>query len=275
MSTEENKAIARRLLDEAWNLGRVEQLDEYYAPDGTISDMTLLKELKDNIVWWHKAAPGFKFTILNILAEGETVMVHWQVDLTYTIPTEPLPDEPFVPLGKPVCWRGVDILRIENGKIVSKLYTNLWYEMLVKLGAIPLEKIKQNKAAVRKFVDAVNRQDTALLAEVCTPEVAKNGQRRFLECIRYYEGPSHRVGRHGCGRRRCGGENGHLRLPYRRGTWPSSHRELVDEPWINLSFISLMAKYPRWIRYPMLKTSSSSWAVPSNQWQSNAVRRKP
>jgi predicted ester cyclase len=33
---------------------------------------------------------------------------------------------------------------------------------------------EENKAAVRKFVDALNRRDTALLAEVCTPEVAKN-----------------------------------------------------------------------------------------------------
>jgi len=40
MSTEENKAIARRFFEEAWNQGRVEQLDQYYAPDGSVSDMT-------------------------------------------------------------------------------------------------------------------------------------------------------------------------------------------------------------------------------------------
>jgi len=173
MTTKENKAIARRFLEEAWNQGQVEQLDEYYAPDGSAPDMTPLQDLKSLILWWHKAAPGLKFTILNILAEGETVMVHWQVDVTYTVPTEPLPDEPFIPLGKPVSWKGVDIYRIVDGKIVSEQNANPWYGMLVEVGAIPLKKIELNKAAARKFVDAVNRQDTALLAEVCTPELAK------------------------------------------------------------------------------------------------------
>lgn len=174
MSTEENKAIAHRFFEEAWNQGRIEQLDQYYAPDGSVSDMTPLQELKSTILWFHKAAPGLKFTILNILAEGETVMVHWQVDVTYTIPTDPLPEEPFMPLGKPVSWKGVDIMRIVDGKIVSAHYANPWYGMLVEVGAIPLEKIAQNKAAVRKFVDALNRQDTSLLTEICTPKVAKN-----------------------------------------------------------------------------------------------------
>lgn len=33
--------------------------------------------------------------------------------------------------------------------------------------------IEENKAAAQKFADALNRQDFALLAEVATPEVAK------------------------------------------------------------------------------------------------------
>lgn len=173
MSTEENKAIARRFFEEVWNLGRVEQLDSFYAPDGSVPGMDSLQDSKNNILWFHKAAPGLKFTILNLLAEGDIVMAYWQVNVTYQTPTEPLPDEFFIPLGKPVSWKGVDIFRIVDGKIVSQQNANPWHSMLVEIGVIPLEKIIHNKAAVRKFVDALNRQDTALLAEVCTPEVAK------------------------------------------------------------------------------------------------------
>jgi predicted ester cyclase len=39
---------------------------------------------------------------------------------------------------------------------------------------ILLQKIEHNKAVVSKFVDALNRQDTALLEETCIPEIAKN-----------------------------------------------------------------------------------------------------
>ncbi len=45
--------------------------------------------------------------------------------------------------------------------------------MLVEVGVIPLKQIEQNKAAVRKFVDALNQQEPALLDEVCSPEVAR------------------------------------------------------------------------------------------------------
>ncbi len=173
MSIEENKAIARRSFEEAWNQGRVDLLDEYYAPDGSTPDMPSLQDFKDLIHWWHKAAPGFKFTILNVLAEEETAMVHWQVDVTYSHPMNPPPDEPFIPLNKPVSWKGVDIFRIVDRKIVAAQFANPWHTMLIEAGAIPLKQIEQNKAAARKFVDALNRQDTALLSEVASPEVAQ------------------------------------------------------------------------------------------------------
>lgn len=173
MSIEENKAIARRFLEEAWNQGRVEELDEYYAPDGSASDMTPLQDQKDRILGMRTVAPGLKFTILNIMAEDEIVMVHWRVDMTISKAIEPPPEEPSIPFGKPVSWQGVYIDRIVDGKIVSAKYVNPYYRMLVDIGVIPLKKISQNKAAVRKFVDAFNRQDTALFTEVCTPDVAK------------------------------------------------------------------------------------------------------
>ena len=168
-----NKAVAQRFVEEAWNQGKLEVLDEIYAPDGSDPEIYSLETLKGNITYFHKYAPGIKFTALDRVADDDTVLQYWRVDFTYSIPAEPPPDEFFFPLGKPISFYGFDKFRIVGGKIVSYRYANEWADTLVKIGVIPLEKIKSNKAAVVKFADALNRQDAALLSEVCTPETAK------------------------------------------------------------------------------------------------------
>ena len=139
---------------------------------GPHPDMDTPEQWKERVLWFHKTCPGFKGTILDLMAEGDKVMANTQWDLTYTVPPESPPAN-FPPLGKPVSWRNMNVFRIVDGKLVSQQNSSGWTDMLVEIGVIPLEKIEHNKTAVRKFVDALNRQDTALLAEVCTPEVAK------------------------------------------------------------------------------------------------------
>jgi predicted ester cyclase len=173
MSTEENKAIVLRHLKDVLEQGHVELIESCYAPDGSVPGMETPEQWRDLILGFHKSCPGYKITILDMMADGDKVMVNTQVDLTYTVPPE-LPQELFFPpLGKPVSWRNMDVYRIVGGKIVSDQGVSGWMDMLLENGVIPLVKIEHNRAAVRKFVDALNRQDTALLAEVCTPEVAK------------------------------------------------------------------------------------------------------
>jgi predicted ester cyclase len=172
MSTEENKAIVVRHLKDVLEQGRVELIDSYYAPDGSVPDMNTPEQWRDLVLWHHKTCPGFKITILDTMADGDKVMIHYHIDLTYTVPPEQPPSS-FPPLGKPVSWRNMNVFRIVDGKLVSEQNVSGWTDMLVEIGVIPLEKIEQNKAAVRKFVDALNRQDIALLREVSSPEVAK------------------------------------------------------------------------------------------------------
>lgn len=173
MSTEENKALVRRHLKEVLEGGHVELIDSYYAPDGSVADIDTPEQFRDRVLWHHKTCPGFKLTILDLMAEGDKVMAHLKYNLTYSVPVDPPPAN-FPPLGQPVTWRNFNVFRIVNGKMVSQQPLTGWTEMLVEIGVIPLEQIDHNKTAVRKFVDAVNNQDTALLAEVCTPELAKD-----------------------------------------------------------------------------------------------------
>ena len=173
MSTEENKAIVLRHEKEVLEGGHVELIDSYYAPDGTAPKMDTPEEWRERVLWFHKTCPGFKITILDLMAEGDKVMVNLQADLTYSVPTDPPPSY-FPPLGQPVSWRNISVYHIVNGKLVSQQSNTGWKDMLVEIGVIPLKQIENNRAAVRKFVDGLNQQDTALLNEVCTPEVAKS-----------------------------------------------------------------------------------------------------
>jgi predicted ester cyclase len=173
MSTEANKAIAVRHIKEVLEQGRVELIDSYYAPDGPTSNFDTPEQWKERVLWFHKTCPGFKITILDMMADGDKVMVHLHAELTYTVPVDPPPSF-FPPLGKPVSWDNMDVYRIVNGTMVSHQSVVGWTDMLVENGVNPLLKVEHNQAAVRKFCDALNRQDAALLAEVCTPEVAQD-----------------------------------------------------------------------------------------------------
>jgi predicted ester cyclase len=174
MSTEENKALVLRHEKEVLEEGRVDLIDSYYAPDGSVPDMDTPEQWRERVLWHHKTCPGFKVTILDLMAEGDKVMAHVQFDLTYSVPADPPPSIFHIPLGKPVSWRIMGVFRIVNGKMVSAQYVNEWTDMKIRIGVIPLKQIEHNRAAVRKFVDGVNQRDTDVLAEVCTPEVAKS-----------------------------------------------------------------------------------------------------
>jgi predicted ester cyclase len=172
MSTEANKVIVVRHLKEVLEKGHVELIESIYAPDGSIADMQTPEQFRDLVLWHQKYCPGYQITILDLIAEDDKVMVNYRVDLTYSVPDDSDPS-PFPPLGRLVSWRNMNVFRIVGGKIVSDQDVSGWTDMLVEIGVNPLSKTAQNKATVRKFVDALNRRDNALLAEVCSPEVAK------------------------------------------------------------------------------------------------------
>src|SRR3990172_9506915 len=145
MSTEENKAIVVRHIKEVLEQGRVDLIDSYYAPDGSASKMDTPEEWKDRVLWFHKTCPGFKITILDMMADGDKVMSHIHADLTYTVPADPPPSF-FPPLGKPVGWENMDVFRIVNGKMVSHQNVSGWTGMLLEIGVNPLPKSAENKA---------------------------------------------------------------------------------------------------------------------------------
>ena len=134
MSVEENKAIVRRHITEVLEQGHVELIDSYYPPEGPEPDKQSAQSWRDTVLWHHKNAPGFKATILNMIAEGDEVAVYVQIDITYLAKADN------TPVGKPVTWRNMEMMRIVNGKLVSK--ESVWGEndMLVKEGVLVPKK---------------------------------------------------------------------------------------------------------------------------------------
>jgi predicted ester cyclase len=141
MSIEENKAIARRHYIDVFNQGHVELVESYYAPEGSVPIAQAQKEFSDFTLWWQKVAPGWKLTILDMVAEGEKVAVYLQAELTYSVVPDPPPDFVMPPFGKPVSWKLANIVRIVDGKWVSmEVEANDWTEMLVREGVYTLAK---------------------------------------------------------------------------------------------------------------------------------------
>jgi predicted ester cyclase len=116
MSTEQNKAIARRSIEELWNDRNVEVIDElfvegYHEPGR--KDRRAFKEFAI-AVFAAGTPPDIHITIEDQIAEGDKVVTRWTWRFTHTVP--------FVgaaPTGKHISLPGVSIYRLEDGKIVE------------------------------------------------------------------------------------------------------------------------------------------------------------
>src|SRR5690349_18517099 len=127
MSTAENKELVRRYFDERWNRGNPDICDELLAPS---LDIPGAKEFVRSI---YATFGNIQMTILDLLAEGDQVAVHWrfagthQGDLLGVAAT-----------GKPVTYQGMALLRLADGKIVDDVA--YWDDLAIlqQLDAAPL-----------------------------------------------------------------------------------------------------------------------------------------
>lgn len=124
MPAEENKAIARRYLEEAWIKGNLSILDELMAPNYARylpgQDTPLDREgQKRRIAGFRAAMPDLDFLIEDMFAEGDRVGFRVKISGTH--------EGTFLgvaPTGKQLTVTAIDIARLENGKIVDH-----WGEM--------------------------------------------------------------------------------------------------------------------------------------------------
>jgi len=133
----ENINTARRLFEEAWSQGKIERFDELCS-EGFVDHDPLLGEadrqaLKDRVSTYRAAFPDLTFTIDEIFAAGDRVIMRWSAVGTFE--NELMG---FAPTGEkrdPI--EGIGISRFEGGKVVETWTQWDTLRFMKDLGAIP------------------------------------------------------------------------------------------------------------------------------------------
>jgi predicted ester cyclase len=120
VSTEENKAIFRRYVEELSNQGMLELADEVFdrylahQPDGSVLQRGP-EDVKRFMGEFHSAFPDFHSTIEDQIAEGDKVVTRWRMRGTHEGEFRGM-----VPTGEQVEINGIGIFRFsEGGKVVE------------------------------------------------------------------------------------------------------------------------------------------------------------
>ena len=108
MTTDENKIIVRRFIKEILSGGNIDLIDELLAPDYVNPSMGVTNRagFKDVISGLNASAPARDFEILNIVAEGDSVVFRGIMNFTLAS-------------GKKASARVLTYYRVVNGKIVE------------------------------------------------------------------------------------------------------------------------------------------------------------
>ncbi|HHW51167.1 MAG TPA: ester cyclase [Pseudoclavibacter sp.] len=138
MSTEQNKALVRRMVEEFFNQGNIGQADEFLAhdfveheelPPGIPSGREGVKQLT---AMMRSAFPDFKATIDDMVAEGDKVVIRQTWSGTQKGEFMGVP-----PTGKSVSFGVIDILRMVGGKCVEHWGQMDSMGLMQQLGAVP------------------------------------------------------------------------------------------------------------------------------------------
>ena len=137
MAVEENKAVARRYVEEGFNAGSMEALDELFASDFVNHDPGVpmvrdLEGLKENMRVMRHAFPDIQTRIDALLTDGDYVTKRFTVRGTHQGEFNGIP-----PTCKQIECRGIDILRISGGKIHEIWMSFDYLGVLQQLGILP------------------------------------------------------------------------------------------------------------------------------------------
>jgi steroid delta-isomerase-like uncharacterized protein len=137
MSSEDNKAIVRHYLEEAWNQGNLSIIDELAAPNyaryvsGQGSPLNREGQ-KQRIASFREALPDVHLSIDDLVAEGDRVVFRITIAGTQTGTLMGV-----APTGRRVTISAIDIVRLVDGKIEEHWGQMDMLGLLQQLGALP------------------------------------------------------------------------------------------------------------------------------------------
>lgn len=138
-----HKTIARRVIEEAWNQGNLDTIDELYAAetvyhDPDHADATGAAAVKDLITEYRTAFPDLQLTIEQQIVEGDTVATRWRATGSQQGAYRGI-----APTGKPVTLSGITLLHIGAvGRVEERQILESWtywdsLGLLEQLGVAP------------------------------------------------------------------------------------------------------------------------------------------
>lgn len=137
MSNEDNKRLALRWLDEVWNKGNMNLINELIAPEYVLHDpirpgLQGRAAIQESIATFRQAFPDLNFTVEDQIAETDKVVTRYIVAGTHLGPLMGI-----TATGKQGMITGIDVYRIENGQIAEAWSNWDTLGLLQRIGAIP------------------------------------------------------------------------------------------------------------------------------------------
>ena len=136
--SESNKNAVRRLFEEVWNKGYLPVADELIAStyehhDPSMPDLGRGPEAeKKRVTLYRNAFPDLRFTIEDVIAEGETVMARYSVRGTHKGDLSGI-----APTGRQATVSGMSIVRFAGGKMVEGWGNWDALGLMQQLGVVP------------------------------------------------------------------------------------------------------------------------------------------
>jgi len=138
MTTEQNKATARRWSEDLWGRGNLAVADEIIAPDYVRHDpgdpfpARGPEDVKRIVTMLRTTLPDFKIEVEAIIAEGDMVVSRYTATATDTKGYMGMPST-----GKTIRTSAIQIFRFANGKIVESWAARDDLGTLRQLGHLP------------------------------------------------------------------------------------------------------------------------------------------
>ena len=135
MSAEHNKDVFRRVIQEGFNQGNLDALDDCFPPIYTEHQFDLpstLEEFKGSIRFLRTTFAPFSLTIEDMVADGDMVWARMTGRVT---DGKGLMGRP--PTGRSFAITVIDVCRFEDGKIVEHWGVPDRFHQMVQLGLLP------------------------------------------------------------------------------------------------------------------------------------------
>ena len=136
MSTSETETLVSTYIEKVWNHADAQALNEITTPTFTYClgglpprDRTAMLAFVQAV---HTAFPDWRVEIEDLVADDNTAAVRWKGEVTHEGPFHGIP-----PTGKRISVAGINMYRIENGRVAQEWEQMDSLGMLAQMGVLP------------------------------------------------------------------------------------------------------------------------------------------